>query len=113
MRTIIAGSRSCKDYDAVLEAIEDSAFSISTVVSGTAAGVDSLGERYAEENAIPVDKFVPDWDRYGKRAGILRNRQMAEHADALIAIWDGSSKGTLNMINTAKALNLKVYVKIV
>ena len=86
MKTIIAGSRSCNNYDVVKKAIVDSGFDITTVISGGAFGVDTLGERYANEHGIEVVRFLPDWDTFGKRAGILRNRQMADNADALIAI---------------------------
>jgi len=110
MKTIIAGSRSCNNYDVVKKAIIDSEFDITTVISGGAFGVDTLGERYAKEHGIEVVRFLPDWDTFGKRAGILRNRQMADNADALIAIWDGVSRGTKHMIETARFLGLKVFV---
>ena len=55
--------------------------------------------------------FPADWDKYGKRAGYLRNVQMAEYADALLAFWDGESRGTKNMIDEALSRGLKVGVK--
>jgi predicted Rossmann fold nucleotide-binding protein DprA/Smf involved in DNA uptake len=110
MKTIIAGCRDVNDYNAVVEAVRDSEFQITEVVSGKAAGVDTLGERWAQENGIPVKEFPADWDRYGKRAGPIRNRQMAEYAEALIAVWDEKSAGTMNMISIAMDLGLLVYV---
>lgn len=110
MRVIIAGSRSIKDIALVEAAVSESGFAVSQVVSGTATGVDLLGEQWAARRRIPVARFPADWDRYGKRAGHIRNRKMAENADALVAIWDGVSKGTANMIEQASAMGLKVHI---
>lgn len=57
-----------------------------------------------------MKRFPADWGKYGKSAGVLRNKQMAEYADGLIAFWDGKSRGTANMIETAKGLGLRVRV---
>lgn len=111
METIIAGGRDYHNYDTVLEAIKESQFPISVVVSGGAKGVDALGERYALENNIHLEVYPADWEKHGRAAGPIRNRLMAENADALIAIWDGESIGTKNMIDTAIRLGLQVYVK--
>lgn len=113
MRVIIAGSRGINDYEIVEDAIKESQFPISVVVSGGAKGVDALGELYAESMNIPLHVFEPAWDVHGRAAGPIRNRKMAENADALIAIWDGKSRGTKNMIETAEKLGLIVYVKII
>jgi hypothetical protein len=110
MKTIIAGSRSINDYKVVKKAIVESGFQITEVVSGGAKGVDRLGERWARENRIPIQTFLPDWIRQGKSAGIIRNIDMAGYADALIAIWDGVSKGTAQMIESAKLRGLKIYI---
>lgn len=111
-RVIIAGGRDIHDYDKVVEAIEESGFRIDVVVSGGAKGVDALGERYAEENDLNLAIFRADWQTHGRAAGPIRNRKMAENADALIAIWDGKSRGTKNMIETAQKKGLMVYVKV-
>lgn len=110
MKVIIAGSRSIEDYNIVLNAIKDSGLHINTVVSGTATGVDKLGEKFAKYFDIPVKYFPAEWNKYGKSAGYKRNEQMAEYADALIAVWDGKSKGTKNMIDIASREGLKVFV---
>lgn len=112
MKTIIAGGRDIHDYQLVLDAVKESQIHISTVVSGGAKGVDSLGERYANEMNLQLNVFIPDWDTHGRAAGPIRNRKMAENAEALIAIWDGKSRGTKNMIETARKLGLLVYVKL-
>ena len=113
MRVIVAGSREFNDYDVVKEAIEESQFSVTTIVSGGARGVDALGEQYAEEMNLKLNLFYPDWDLHRKAAGPIRNAKMAENADALVAIWDGKSRGTKNMIETARKKGLRVYVKVI
>lgn len=110
MKVIVAGSRSIVDISEVQKAITESRFEITEVVSGTAKGVDKLGESYAVAHNIPVKKFPADWDRFRKKAGYLRNQEMAEYAEALIAIWDGESKGTAHMINIMKKIDKPVYV---
>jgi hypothetical protein len=112
LRTIIAGSRSITSLRIVAETIRESGFKITQVVSGGARGVDSLGEEWAAIWKVPVVRFIPDWGKHGKRAGYLRNSDMANYADALIAIWDGKSRGTKHMIDLAKAKGIKVYIKI-
>ena len=110
MKTIIAGSRGMDNYDFIKSTIIESGFEITEVVSGGARGVDRLGERYAKEMGIPIKQFIPDWDGLGKKAGHVRNREMGDYADALIALWDGESKGTKGMIEYAQKKGLKVYV---
>ena len=109
MKTIIAGSRSIKDYLIVKEAIKLSGFKITEVISGEAVGVDGLGRRFGEENNIPVKPFPANWDRHGKGAGPIRNKQMADYAEACIVIWDGESKGSKDMLKQAQQKGLKVY----
>jgi hypothetical protein len=111
MKVIIAGGRDIHDYNLVLEAVKEAQFPIATVVSGGAPGIDSLGEQYAEEMNLKLNIYQADWERHGRAAGPIRNRKMAENADALIAIWDGKSRGTKNMIETATKLGLLVYIK--
>lgn len=110
MKTIIAGSRSIADPETVAAAVEASGFEIAEVVSGCCRGVDRLGERWARRHGIPIQRFPADWQKHGKAAGPIRNRSMADYADALIAIWDGESRGTANMIEEAEKRGLKVFV---
>lgn len=111
-RVIIAGGRDFDDYELLVERCDHFLSNKSNVVivSDTARGADQLGEKYAEYRGFPVEKFPADWDKYGKSAGYKRNKQMAEHADALIAFWDGKSKGTGHMINLAREKNIGVKV---
>lgn len=110
MRCIIAGSRYVHNYEHVVQAVKASKFPIDVVVSGGANGADQLGEKYALEWSLPVRVFNADWAKHGRAAGPIRNREMAENADALIAIWDGRSRGTKNMIKEASKRNLKIHV---
>lgn len=111
LRCIIAGGRDVHDYQLLIDAIDECQFPIATVISGGAKGADALGERYAEEMNLKLQLFYPEWDLHGRAAGPIRNSKMAENADALIALWDGKSRGTKNMIETARKKKLLVYVK--
>lgn len=110
MRTIIAGSRNITNADLIRQAIQESGFDITQVITGGARGVDRIAHDICKAK-YDCKIFYADWNKYNKRAGMIRNNEMADNADALIAIWDGKSKGTENMIKTAKAKGLKVYVK--
>ncbi len=113
----------------VMAAVKESGFSITQVVCGCAMGIDLAGYSWARCEKIPVE-FYPAWDgqvewaqreQYpeeavifpsvaGKAAGPARNRVMAMNAEALIAVWDGKSPGTKNMIDEATKRGLKVHV---
>ena len=122
LRVIIAGSRDFNDY----ELLKKSAIEIITkktmlpdltrIISGGARGADTLGERFANEMGLEISRFIPDWDGLGKRAGYVRNAEMAKFAveddndGMLIAFWDGQSRGTKHMIDLAKRYGLEVHV---
>ena len=109
---IIAGSRGFRNYpllQSTMFEVEDM-INILSVVSGTARGADQLGERWAEESGIPISRFPANWDKYGKGAGYIRNKEMAENADMLLAFWDGKSAGTKHMINESIKQGLIVRV---
>ena len=113
MRVIIAGSRFLCEENLVREAVEASGFAITEVVSGKEPnGIDACGERWADENGIPVKPFPADWKRYGNPAGPIRNEEMAVYAEALIAIPHPTkpSRGTRNMIRRAQQHGLKIYI---
>jgi hypothetical protein len=113
MKTIIAGTRDIKNPKHLLEAIrlaEQNGIYLDEIVSGMAVGPDYMGYRYGLAKGIPVKPFPADWIRFGKAAGPIRNQKMAEYANALIAIWDGKSTGTHDMIERAKACGLKIFV---
>ena len=114
-RVIIAGTRSFNDYE-LLRASCNSLLSEKqrthtvVVISGTARGADQMGERYARERGFQLRRFPAKWKQYGKSAGHIRNAKMADNADALIAFWDGESKGTKNKIDNARRKGLEVRV---
>jgi hypothetical protein len=110
MKTIIAGSRNIIDYSLVLDAYNKAPFAITEIVSGGARGVDKLGEEVARNKGLPIKIFPADWTKYGNRAGPIRNAEMAKYADALIAVWDGQSKGTFNMIQQATNKGLEIFI---
>lgn len=117
---IVAGSRSMNDYEllekTLTEYFERKGISNEEVeiVSGTARGTDSLGEKFAEEYHCTLTKFPADWNRFSKSAGYKRNVQMAEYASksngVLFAFWDGVSKGTKHMIDIGNEYQLEVNV---
>lgn len=112
-RVIIAGGRDFNDY-ALLKAKCDNILAEKTathriiIVSGAARGADSLGEQYAREHNYILDSHPADWNTHGKSAGYIRNAQMENSSDALIAFWDGHSRGTKHMIDTAINKGLEV-----
>lgn len=112
MKVIIAGGRTFNDYnklssycDHILQNQQ-----IVEIVSGVARGADLLGEKYAKEKEYNIKQFPANWDEHGKAGGYIRNEEMAKYADALIAFWDGKSKGTEHMINLAKKYDLKIRI---
>lgn len=112
MKVIIAGSRTFNDYEK-LKSYCDKVLSSQNnieIVSGTATGADMLGERYAKEKNYSIKKFPADWDKYGKGAGYIRNKEMAEYSDALIAFWNGKSKGTKNMLELSRIKELPIRI---
>lgn len=113
MRLIIAGSREGPTLADLQSAFDQTGWTPTVIISGCARGADRLGELVAEVFDIPCERYPADWKRYGKGAGYIRNKEMAKNADALIALWDGESKGTQHMIKIAKEYNLKVWVQII
>lgn len=113
---IVAGGRDFHDFelatleiDKLLQEILDEGDTI-TIVEGGAKGADRLGRRYATELGIPFITMNADWNEHGRAAGSIRNGKMADIATDLIAFWDGSSRGTENMIQQASQRRLNVTV---
>lgn len=114
-RVIIAGSRSFNNYALLREHClsflqEKMKTHRVIIVSGHARGADSLGERFANELGLPFELHPAKWRLLGKAAGMVRNAEMAKCSDALIAFWDGESRGTRHMINFARKRGLDISV---
>lgn len=111
-KVIIAGSRTFNNYELLVKKCDIILKNIKTpieIVSGTALGADKLGEKYAKSRNYTIKQFPADWS-LGKKAGYIRNKQMAEYADALIAFWDYKSFGTKLMLELAQKHNLKIRI---
>ena len=113
-RVIIAGGRDFNNYPGLAKAMDFLLSNVTddiTIVCGKARGADALGEQYAKERGYTIRYFPADWDEHGRPAGFIRNEQMAQNADALVAFWDGKSRGTQHMIETAQKHKLDIRVK--
>jgi hypothetical protein len=112
MRLAIVGSRSFTKTSFAFEILDRvrATTSVDLVVSGGAAGADTIAELWARARSIATRVFKPDWTRNGRRAGFLRNVSIVTNADKLIAFWDGVSRGTLHSINLARLRNIPVQV---
>lgn len=125
LRIIVAGSRDFNDYQLLsdtlmkyLTGMDDTDIvdnpSQVKFISGTARGADTLGEQFAYKWNYEVKRFIPDWNGLGKRAGYVRNAEMAKYASEqtgiLFAFWNGKSKGTKHMIDLANRYGLEVHI---
>ena len=112
-RVIIAGSRSFNDYEYLKKYMDFLLQNKKEVVilCGEACGADALGKRYAQERGFAVQSFPADWQRFGRAAGPLRNRQMAACADACVVFWVGSSPGSASMVTEARRAGLALRVR--
>lgn len=126
MRVIISGSRTIIYGRLIDMAVAESGFDVTEVVSGGAKGIDTLAVEWAVKNNIPVNVFEAAWDnlsypdaiikttkwgqKYDARAGLRRNETMSVYGEALIAIWDGKSKGTKHMLAIARKRDLPTFI---
>lgn len=110
-KVIVAGSRTFHDYGYLAKELDVRIPPfIEEIVCGNADGPDKFGAKWAEEHGYPVKHFPAQWDKYGKAAGIIRNHEMGDYADSLIAFWDGKSPGTRDMIEYMRKQNKYVEV---
>ena len=110
-KVIIAGSRDFTDYDFMREKCDRILENIKepiTIFNGKARGADSLGAQYARERNYTIQEFPADWDLHGKKAGMLRNEEMAREAEALIVFIKNQSRGSLDMLRRAEKRGLKI-----
>lgn len=122
IKVIIAGSRNFYDYDIVEDTVVSYFMSRGIlkenveIISGGARGADSLGEQLAKSYGLKLTIFPAQWDTYGKAAGMIRNKEMADYAikdsdkAILFAFWDGKSHGTKGMIDIAKRCGMEVII---
>lgn len=110
MKLAIIGSRDFTDYELLKTTLEPYKSKVTLMVSGGAKGADSLGEQWAKENNIKTLIFLPDWATHGKRAGIIRNKDIINNCDGAIAFWDGQSKGTSHSISLCENSNKPVKI---
>lgn len=114
VKICICGSRNITDY-ALIEPdlLRSMPVGKHIIISGGARGADALGERFAKEHGHALEIHPAEGDKRGKAAGMIRNREMAKVADKVIAIWDGKSRGTKNMIDYCRARRMTVVVWLV
>lgn len=103
MKMAIVGSRTFNDYDLLLKKCLDLVlqYKIKTIVSGGARGADSLAKKFANRYNLEFKEYLPDWNKNGRAAGMIRNRLIIEEADVVVAFWDGKSSGTKHSISLA------------
>lgn len=111
-RVVVAGSRNFDDYNRLSDVLDKYLADKSNViiVSGTARGADRMGERYAAEHGLKIEQFPAEWGKYHKGAGPIRNMQMVQSADAVVAFWDNESAGTKHIIDCARQKNIPCKV---
>jgi hypothetical protein len=116
LKTIIAGTRTITDPYILIKALDNCGWEPTRVLCGMARGADALGEQWAMDCGIPIYSYPAVWrigESFDRFAGFKRNAQMAKDAEALIALWDGYSKGTAHMIDEARRQKLRVHVELV
>ena len=114
-KLIVAGGRDFDNYAQLSEELTHLANGIYashavSIVSGLARGADSIGRRFALSNDVKCYDFPAEWNKYGNSAGFIRNEQMGNFSDGLLAFWDGKSAGTKNMIHYMRRLGKPVHV---
>lgn len=110
MKLAIIGGRDFDDYKRLCRVMGKVKTPVTVIVSGGALGADSLGARWADEHGIEKEIYLPDWSGLGKRAGFVRNQQIIDAADSVLAFWDKISKGTAHGIGLAKKQNKPIKV---
>jgi predicted Rossmann fold nucleotide-binding protein DprA/Smf involved in DNA uptake len=106
MIVAVVGSRSIEKIDLSQYLPVD----CTEIVSGGAKGVDQCAAAYAKKNKLKLTEFLPEYEKYGKAAPLVRNRQIAEYADKILAFWDGKSKGTLFVIRYCQKIGKPCWV---
>lgn len=109
MKLAIVGSRNFDDYN-LLKSVIDNISPVERFISGGAKGADALAREYARVNKVDFIEYLPEYKKYGKNAPLVRNRQIVDNADIVIAFWDGESRGTLYTIDYARKKGKRVFI---
>ena len=113
MNLAIIGSRTFNDYalmaDTIFEYLTPIDF-ILNIISGGAKGADTLADNFAENNEIPSTVYKPEWEKYGRSAGFIRNQLIVDNCDMVLAFWDGESRGTADTIEKAKKAKKPTFI---
>lgn len=112
VRLAIVGSRTFNDYATlvfILNQLKEEYY-YTLIVSGGAKGADTMGETYASTNKIPTKIFKADWNKYGKRAGFIRNVDIIDNCDLCVCFWDGESHGTKHDIELCEEKHKLCYI---
>lgn len=98
---MVCGSRTVADKELVFAELDKFCEKNSSLVliSGGSKGADSIVEEWAKARGVLITQYKPDWKKYGRGAGLVRNKEMVLGADFVIAFWDGASKGTKFVID--------------
>jgi len=113
MKIAIVGSRGFKDYNLLEEFVlgKVNLTDIEEIISGGAIGADTLAQEFAQKHNLKLNVFLPNWTKYGKSAGVVRNKDIIQNSDIVFAFWDEKSKGTYNIIRLSKKLNKTLHIK--
>ena len=106
MKMAILGSRNLTNIALEKYVLDD----VDEIVSGGAVGVDSCAAEYAKFRKIKLTEFIPEYERYGRAAPIVRNKKIVDYADKILVFWDGSSKGTLSVIKYADKIGKPIKI---
>lgn len=111
-KIMVCGSRTINDEKLIFSKLDDVLINYPNMVliSGNAKGVDSISEKWAKSHDIQIELYKPDWQKYGRAAGIIRNKLMVENSDFVVVFWDGISKGTKSDIDFCKKLNKPFFI---
>lgn len=111
-RVAVVGSRTFKDYGLLCKTLDAHVKPGDEIVSGGAKGADYLAEQYAKERGLNTIIYYPEWDKYGKKAGFLRNEKIVNDCDILVAFWNNVSRGTKSSIDLARKAGKEVFIVI-
>jgi len=106
MKLAVIGSRGFEDYSLLSQKLDE--INPSEIISGGAKGADTLADRYANEHDIKLTEFKPDYKKYGRGAPHVRNRQIVDASEKVLAFWDGKSRGTLSTLKYAEKQSIEI-----